>query len=163
MAAVFNVNGSYRPEVEGLLGVDDGSYQPVLIASTLTLDPAERGQGLGLAVFRAFLDTFEPGAAICIAHGSPMNAPDLTPEEQATPAWQATRQQGVERLGRYWQALGFVPLADAPEYLLLDLTKPARPVARVIEAARKRPRPTSPIDRSKVGRRFGRRKAPKTP
>ncbi len=137
---IFTDVGDLRPEVEQAVGDEEPPWGPVLMAHTLEISPAHRGQGLGYAVIDSFIETFEPGAGLVIAHAAPINPPDLRPRETDTPEYRQWRTRGVRKLRRYWEGFGFVPVSPASEYLAMNLALRRPSLVQVIRTLPSRKR-----------------------
>jgi hypothetical protein len=133
---VFDEDGELLPHVARALGNDEPPWGPMLMAHKLELDPKCRGFGLGYAVINSFIETFEPGAWIVIARAAPINPRDIDPTELGTLSHQRWRRQGVAKLRRYWQRLGFVPISSKSDLLLMNLSMKRPPLIEVIRRSR---------------------------
>lgn len=145
---VFDENGDVRPEVERVLR-EEPRWGPVLMAHTLQIDPAHRGQGLGYAVINSFIETFEPGVGVVIGRAAPMNPEHLSHEAMSTPEFMEWRARGVKKLREYWRGLGFVSPSRNSEFIVMNLALTRRPLAEAILAMRAKKRrrlerPTGP-------------------
>jgi GNAT superfamily N-acetyltransferase len=136
---IFDDEGELRPEVEAALG-EEPPWGPVLMAHKLDIEPAHRGQGLGYAVVDSFIETFEPGVGIVIAQAAPINPSDLRPGEAETPEYRRWRARGVQKLRKYWEGFGFVPVSPASDYLALNLALRRPPLDQLIRRLRAKKR-----------------------
>jgi hypothetical protein len=56
-----------------------------------------------------------------IARAAPINPPELPPQAMRTLKYRRWRADGVKKLRKYWQRLGFVLTAPDSEYLVMNL------------------------------------------
>lgn len=103
-----------RKEVRAIVG--DVLTLSLLVIETIEVMPAYRGGGLGLAVVLKLMQILGTSAGMAALLAAPLNRTFWHPQmnmEQFPADCPAVRQ----KLGKYWEQLGFKPLGDSGIYL----------------------------------------------
>jgi GNAT superfamily N-acetyltransferase len=83
----------------------DVCTEGLLLLRRLEVDPAHRGQDLGLAAATRFLDAFHHGCGIAVCKPFPLQFED--PQAERTEAALAEQAAAIAKLVKHWGRLGF--------------------------------------------------------